>query len=74
MAAALRRELAGSGDALEFMCHPGYADEALIRATSYNKPRQAELLKLLSVEFIAAIQDSGARKVSFRALREGGDR
>lgn len=74
MASALRRELAGSGDALEFMCHPGYADEALTGATSYNKPRQAELLKLLSVEFTAAIQDSGAQKISFRALREGDDR
>ena len=72
--AALRRELAASGDALEFMCHPGYAGEALTRATRYNKPRQAELLKLLSVEFTAAIQESGAQKISFRALREEGER
>lgn len=74
MAAALRRELAASGDALEFMCHPGYADEALSRATSYSSPRQLELQSLLSAEFIAAILESGAQKISYRALPEGGGR
>jgi len=68
MAAALKRGLVASGDALEFMCHPGYADEALAKATSYNAPRQAELLRLLSVAFMAAIDEAGATKISFATL------
>ncbi|MHB9112201.1 MAG: carbohydrate deacetylase [Thermoleophilia bacterium] len=68
MAAALRRGLATSGDTLEFMCHPGYADEDLAKATSYNTPRQAELLQLLSVAFAAAVDEAGSQKISFAAL------
>ncbi|MBI5870878.1 MAG: ChbG/HpnK family deacetylase [Actinobacteria bacterium] len=68
MAAALRRGLAGDGDTLEFMCHPGYADEELTKVTSYAAPRQAELLRLLSAAFTAAADEAGVRKISFAAL------
>ncbi len=68
MAAAVRRELAKPGDTLEFMCHPGYADEQLSGATSYNQPRQAELMRLLSAEFAAVIDAAGVQMASFAAL------
>jgi predicted glycoside hydrolase/deacetylase ChbG (UPF0249 family) len=68
LAAALRRDLAASGETMEFMCHPGYADEDLDRATSYNKPRQVELQRLLSGDFAAAIDAAGVRMVSFVML------
>ncbi|MHB9053676.1 MAG: carbohydrate deacetylase [Thermoleophilia bacterium] len=68
LAAELERRLAREGDALEFMCHPGYTDEALSRASSYNEPRQTELDSLLSDDFAAAIERSGAQLVSFAAL------
>lgn len=68
MAASLRRSLAANGDVLEFMCHPGYADEELAKVTSYNAPRQAELLRLLSAAFTAAMDESGVSRISFAAL------
>ena len=68
MAAVVRTSLAHQGDTLEFMCHPGYLDEDLLRVTSYNEPREDELRQLLSPEFAAAIEESGAQPVSFGAL------
>jgi len=68
MAAALRRSLAARGDVLEFMCHPGYVDEDLAKATSYCDPRQTELRLLLSEAVEAAIREAGAQKISFAAL------
>lgn len=68
MAAALKRELAADGDTLEFMCHPGYADDELAKVTSYNAPRQEELLQLLSPAFTAAADDAGVQRISFAAL------
>lgn len=66
MASDLSRELAPEGDTLEFMCHPGYADEELRRATSYNDLRQVELESIMSEEFAAAIEQSDAELISFR--------
>lgn len=68
MATALTRVLASRGDALEFMCHPGYSDEDLAKETSYNTDRQAELSTLLSVAFTTVIDEGGVRKISFAAL------
>jgi predicted glycoside hydrolase/deacetylase ChbG (UPF0249 family) len=68
MAASLKRSLAADGDVLEFMCHPGYADEDLAMVTSYNAPRQAELLSLLSEAFTAAMDEAGVSRISFAAL------
>ncbi len=71
MTAALSHDLMASGDALEFMCHPGYTDDRLASVTSYNSAREAELKQLLADDFLAAIERSGVQKISFAALREG---
>jgi len=68
LAAPLRRELARTGGTLELMCHPGYVDEDLARATSYSAPRQLELERLLSPEVAAAIEESGVLTASFAAI------
>jgi len=68
MATALKRSLVAEGDVLEFMCHPGYADDELAKVTSYSAPRQDELFGLLSAEFSSAIDESGAQRISFAAL------
>jgi predicted glycoside hydrolase/deacetylase ChbG (UPF0249 family) len=68
MAAALREELAGTSGDLEFMCHPGYADEELFQTSTYNQLRQVELEALTSAEFLAAVRESGAELISFRDL------
>lgn len=68
MAAALRRELAREGETLEFMCHPGYADEELGRASSYSAPRQVELEALVSGGFLEAVREAGAGLITFREL------
>lgn len=68
LAGWLAGELAGGGDCLEFMCHPGYADERLAQVSSYNSLRQAELEGLVSGEFLGAIEAAGVRLISFRDL------
>ncbi|MFA5801738.1 MAG: ChbG/HpnK family deacetylase [Thermoleophilia bacterium] len=68
MAVSLGHELAAPGDTLEFMCHPGYADDILSRVSGYNSLREVELKALLSEEFIRAIEVAGVRPVSFRDL------
>lgn len=68
MAGLLGRELRTAAGSLEFMCHPGYADERLRRLSSYNQPRQVELEALLSAGFAATIRASGWQPVSFREL------
>lgn len=68
MAAALRRELAATDGALEFMTHPGYADRELALTTSYNDLRQVELKVLTSGEFLRVAQEARAELISFRDL------
>jgi len=71
MAAALERELGAVGPdgTLEFMCHPGYADAALARISSYSAPRQVELETLTSGRFREILeQKKGFRTISFRDL------
>ncbi|MFA6002404.1 MAG: ChbG/HpnK family deacetylase [Thermoleophilia bacterium] len=68
MAEKLKHELAATGDTLEFMCHPGYADESLSRISTYNSLREVELKALMSEDFIRAIEAAGVRPVSFRDL------
>ena len=68
MAAALGRELTAAGDALEFMCHPGYADEELSMISGYNNLREAELNALLSQEMKDVIEAAGITLVSYRDL------
>lgn len=68
MAAALGRQLTAPGDTMEFMCHPGFADEELSLVSSYNILREAELGALLSREMKDVIQSSGVKLVSYRDL------
>lgn len=68
MAAALMRELSASGDTLEFMCHPGYADERLSSVSSYNSLRGRELEALVSGDFARVFTEAGASPVSFADL------
>lgn len=71
MAQTLKNELAATppGGAIEFMCHPGYADAELGRISSYSAPRQQELEALLSEAFQELVKSTrDARPVSFREL------
>lgn len=68
MARALKRELGVRGDVLEFMCHPGYADEQLSEASGYSSLREVELRALLSGDFSRVIRSAGVELVSYSAL------
>jgi chitin disaccharide deacetylase len=51
----------------ELMCHPGYADEALM-ASSYNNQREGELRGLCDPQVKAAIAAAGIELISYRGL------
>lgn len=68
IAGALAKELAAEGDALEFMCHPGFDDERLSRVSSYSSLRQVELEALTSQQFRDVLRTSGVELISFRDL------
>ncbi|MFA5809280.1 MAG: ChbG/HpnK family deacetylase [Thermoleophilia bacterium] len=68
IAVTLEHALAEPGDTLEFMCHPGYADENLSLASEYNSLREVELKALMSEDFIRAIEAAGVRSISFMDL------
>ncbi len=52
----------------EVMCHPGYADAALIASSSYARQRETELDVLTSAAVRDAIQSRGIQLVSFAAV------
>ena len=64
----IARELAREGDTLEYMCHPGYVDEALRRASSYSDLRQVELEAMMSADLATAVAGSGVTLISFAEL------
>jgi hypothetical protein len=64
----IANELSARGDALEFMCHPAYADKRLAQVSSYNMPRQTELESLTSDEFAAVLAAARVKLISFREL------
>lgn len=50
----------------EFMCHPGYCDDALRAApTRFTTSREAELQALLSAELRATLEEAGVELTSF---------
>lgn len=53
----------------EVMCHPGYADAALIAGSVYARQRETELDILTGEAVKAAIQARGIQLVSFAALK-----
>jgi hypothetical protein len=54
----------------ELMCHPGYADAALIEGSSYNRPRERELGILTSAPIRKSVQDFGIQSINFGDLKK----
>jgi len=53
----------------EIMCHPGYADRALIEGSAYNKPREREI-EILALDLIRQmITERGIRLMNFSGLK-----
>jgi predicted glycoside hydrolase/deacetylase ChbG (UPF0249 family) len=52
----------------ELMCHPGYADPALIEGSVYNRPRERELSILTSDSIRAAVDRRGIQLINFGDL------
>lgn len=54
----------------ELMCHPGYADDEIVRGSIYARQRQWELEILTSKVTREAIKDQGIELISFADLKE----
>ena len=52
----------------ELMCHPGYADEELIKGSSHSKPREFELELFIDPAVKQALRDHHVELVNFSAL------
>lgn len=68
IAGVIRNELSKTGDTMEYMCHPGYADATLRRVSSYNDLREVELRAMMSPEVARVVEAAGAELVSFGEL------
>jgi predicted glycoside hydrolase/deacetylase ChbG (UPF0249 family) len=53
----------------ELMCHPGYADAALIEGSAYNRPRERELAILTSAPIRRTVQDNRIQLINFGDLK-----
>lgn len=53
----------------ELMCHPGYANAALIEGSAYNRPRERELGILTSATIRKTVQDYGIQLINFDNLK-----
>ncbi len=53
----------------ELMCHPALCDRALMKKSSFNRPRLQELKALVSPEIKSAIKEKKIRLISFESLR-----
>jgi len=52
----------------EIMCHPGYADQALIEGSAYNKPREREIEILTADSIRNALDEHEVRLINFAPL------
>ncbi len=52
----------------EIMCHPGFADQALIDGSSYNKPREREIEILTTDSIRQMVAERGIGLINFAAL------
>jgi predicted glycoside hydrolase/deacetylase ChbG (UPF0249 family) len=52
----------------ELMCHPGYADEELLRGSSYAAERSREVAALCDPDIAARIRVAGVELIGFREL------
>jgi predicted glycoside hydrolase/deacetylase ChbG (UPF0249 family) len=69
--ATLRKNAARfCGEPIEFMCHPGYADDELRAASTLVEQRQEELALLTAPELGATLKNGGYRAITMTALAE----
>jgi predicted glycoside hydrolase/deacetylase ChbG (UPF0249 family) len=54
----------------EVMCHPGYADQALLNGSAYSKPREREVQILTMDSAQRALKERGIRLINFSALSQ----
>ncbi len=54
----------------EMMCHPGYADEALLNGSAYSKPREREVRILTMDSVRQTFVERGIRRINFSALTQ----
>ncbi len=52
----------------EIMCHPGYADQALMDGSSYNKPREREIEILTTDSIRQMVAERGIELINFASL------
>jgi predicted glycoside hydrolase/deacetylase ChbG (UPF0249 family) len=52
----------------EIMCHPGFADQDLMKTSSYNLQRENELNILKDPSLKTLIQDQGIQMITFNQL------
>jgi predicted glycoside hydrolase/deacetylase ChbG (UPF0249 family) len=52
----------------ELMCHPGFADPALLEGSAYNRPRERELAILTSESIREAVKRRGIHLINFGNL------
>ncbi len=52
----------------ELMCHVGYADDYLIRHSSYNMPREQELMAICSSEVADCIKENSIELINWKRL------
>jgi predicted glycoside hydrolase/deacetylase ChbG (UPF0249 family) len=57
----------------EIMTHPGYADDALLNASSYNRQRERELKILTDPAVKTALGESGVELTNFGRYARGGE-
>ena len=52
------------------MCHPGYADDALLgeQGSAYNKPRENELATLTDPRILELLGQRGIKLINYAAL------
>ena len=52
----------------EIMCHPGYADQALLDGSAYNRPREREIEILTTDSLRVTLEEYGVRLIHFGDL------
>jgi predicted glycoside hydrolase/deacetylase ChbG (UPF0249 family) len=62
---ALLARLAAQGGVTELMCHPGEADEGLVKRSGYARERETELATLTDPRVRAAVKDLGITLATF---------
>jgi predicted glycoside hydrolase/deacetylase ChbG (UPF0249 family) len=58
----------------EFVAHPGYVDDELMRWSSYHRSRELELAVLLSPQLRAAFESTGVKIAGYRDIPLSGAR